>query len=127
MAGGEEALALEIAAMYDFDLALAKATHRAFFSQAIAAAVRSHPDRRMIQLTFLAGVSMSQVGKMYNINQSTVSRRIKSATNSIFQEVLRETQKQFGLTESEANSFLALFMSQLDLHLSILETEHSGA
>lgn len=125
LSGSEDALAVELAAMYDFDVALVKATHQAFFSQAIASAVRAHPDRRMIQLTFLAGVSMTQVGKMYNVNQSTVSRRIKSATNAIFKQVIDETQQHFGLNESEANSFLGLFMSQLDLHLSILETEHA--
>jgi RNA polymerase sigma-70 factor, ECF subfamily len=121
MRDGDASLATEIAASYDYDLLLIKSSHREFLKQTIADALRSNPDRRLVQLVFLAGISMAQVGKMYGMSQPTVSRRIRAATSAIFDAVRDATQAQFGLDEQEADSFLALFRSQLDLQVSLCD------
>ncbi|HYI02244.1 hypothetical protein [Hyalangium sp.] len=60
----------------------------------------------------------SELGELFRVNQSTVSRWLKSARQTVYEETKRRLQARLGLSAREFQSFLAVLDSQLDLSMS---------
>jgi RNA polymerase sigma-70 factor (ECF subfamily) len=106
----------------DPDLALVKARLRSHFEQALRAAL-GHLNAReqtILRLTVIAGFSLEQVGAMYQVNASTVSRWLKKARETLLIEMQRLLREGPNLDPADLQSIVRLVGSQVDVSLSHL-------
>lgn len=104
----------------DPELDVMKRRHQGEFRQAVreAFATLSAEDRYLLRLHFAEGLSTHELAKHYGVNQSTISRWLKSARQQVYEETRSRLQERLGLSTPGFESFLALVNSQLDLSLS---------
>jgi RNA polymerase sigma-70 factor (ECF subfamily) len=104
----------------DAELDLIKQRHRAEFRQAIREAFAALPadERHLLRLYFADRLSTTELGELFRVNQSTVSRWLKSARQTVYEETKSRLQARLGLSAREFQSFLAVLDSQLDLSMS---------
>jgi RNA polymerase sigma-70 factor (ECF subfamily) len=102
------------------ELDLIRQRQRTEFRQALreAFAALSADDRHLLRLYFADRLSTSELGALLRVNQSTVSRWLKSARHSVYEETRRRLQARLRLSAREFQSFLAVLDSQLDLSMS---------
>jgi RNA polymerase sigma-70 factor (ECF subfamily) len=112
----------------DAELDLIKRRHHAEFRLAMreAFSVLAADERHLLRLYFADQLSMYELASLFRVNQSTVSRWLKSARQTIYEETRRRLQERLGLSTQDLNSFLAVLDSQLDLSLSQLLGEKDG-
>ncbi|WP_366935076.1 sigma-70 family RNA polymerase sigma factor, partial [Pyxidicoccus fallax] len=115
----------------DPELDVMKRRHQADFRQAVheAAATLSAHERHLLRLHFADRLSTYELASLFRVNQSTVSRWLKSARQQVHEETLRRLRERLGLSTVGLESFLALVDSQLDLRISQLldEQRETGA
>jgi RNA polymerase sigma-70 factor (ECF subfamily) len=102
--------------------------YRDEFAAAVRRALAGLPDRDrlLLRLTIVSGMSHEQVGTIYQVNQSTVSRWITRAREEVLAATERDVCASLGLPPSEFRSLAGLFLSNLDLSLSrVLETDET--
>jgi RNA polymerase sigma-70 factor len=58
------------------------------------------------------------MGPLFRVNQSTVSRWLKSARQAIYEETRRRLQERLNLSSQEFESLLAVIDSQLEVSFS---------
>jgi RNA polymerase sigma-70 factor (ECF subfamily) len=116
----QEAAALEVAVHPE--VAFLKERYKGAFEQAITAALAKldERDRVILKLQLVSGVAVAQIGQMYGVSQSTASRWLADARNTISTEVTRYLREHAGLNVSELSSLAALVASQLNLSMSRL-------
>jgi RNA polymerase sigma-70 factor len=104
----------------DAELDLIKQRHRAEFRQALREAFAALPadERHLLRLYFADRLSTTELGELFRVNQSTVSRWLKSARQAVYEETKSRLQARLGLSAREFQSFLAVLDSQLDLSMS---------
>jgi RNA polymerase sigma-70 factor (ECF subfamily) len=96
-----------------------KALYRVEFREAFQAAVKALKEQDRAVLRFsLRGLSHAKIAIFYQVNQSTVSRWIRQARESIAEGVKRRLCERLRLSESDFPSLEKLVYSQLDLSLS---------
>jgi RNA polymerase sigma-70 factor (ECF subfamily) len=100
-------------------LALLKQTYQAQVSSAFAAALGqlSATDRAMLRLCFIDDLGMEEIGKLYQLSKSAVSRRLARCRETVLAEVKRRLRGELGIDESELDSIMRLVTSQLHLSL----------
>jgi RNA polymerase sigma-70 factor (ECF subfamily) len=106
----------------DPELAFVKHRLRDQFRSALSGALESLPDReRMIyRLHVVDGLSLERIAKMYGVAQSTVSRRMSAARDSIVAQAKRVLRDEMHIAPEEYESLARLLVSQLDLSVSRL-------
>ncbi len=106
----------------DPELAFVKGRLRDQFRQALSRGLEALPDReRMIyRLHVIDGLSLDRIAKMYGVAQSTVSRRLAGARDSILTEARRVLRDEMRVPPEEYESLARLLVSQLDLSVSRL-------
>lgn len=104
----------------DVELDLIRQRHHAEFRQAIREAFTtlSADERHLLRLYVVDQLSTTELGALFRVNQSTVSRWLKSARQTVFDETRRRLQARLGLSARDFQSFLAALDSQLELGLS---------
>ncbi|HEX8819154.1 MAG TPA: sigma-70 family RNA polymerase sigma factor [Archangium sp.] len=104
----------------DAELDLIKRRYRHEFRQAVrkAFATLSSEQRQLLRLHFIDRVATTKMGPLFGVDQSTVSRKIKSARHVVYEETKRLLQEHLGLSSAEFKSLLKVIDSQLDLSLS---------
>ncbi|WP_233601918.1 sigma-70 family RNA polymerase sigma factor [Corallococcus sp. CA047B] len=108
----------------DPELDVMKRRHHAEFRQAVheAASTLSADERHLLRLHFADQLSTYELASLFRVNQSTVSRWLKSARQRVYEETRSRLQERLGLSTLGFKSFLAFIDSQLDLSISqILE------
>ena len=100
-------------------LALLKTTYQAAVSSAFAAAIGQLPatDRAMMRLCFLDELGMAEIGRMYRLSKSAVSRRLSRCREALLADVRRRLRDDHAIAESELDSVMRLVSSQLHLSL----------
>jgi RNA polymerase sigma-70 factor len=104
------------------------ARHQAEFRKAVREAFTtlSAEDRHLLRLHFADGLSTHELAKLYKVNQSTVSRWLKSSRQQVYEETQRLLQERLGLSTQGFESFIVQVNSQLDMSLSqILDNKNS--
>ncbi len=103
----------------DAELDLIKRHSRHEFRQAVREAFSSlaAEQRNLIRLHFIEELSTTEMAPLFQVNQSTISRRLKSARQAIFDETKRLLQERLGLSTQEFHSLLHVIDSQLDISL----------
>jgi RNA polymerase sigma-70 factor (ECF subfamily) len=104
----------------DAELDLIKRRHHREFHEAVREAFATLPDddRHLLQLYFIDRLSTPELGALFRVNQSTVSRWLKTARQAIYDETKRRLQERFGLSTREFTSLMAVLDSELDMSLS---------
>ena len=113
----------------DPEMELIKRRHQAEFRQAVreAFSLLSAEDRHRLRLYFVDRLSMYELAALFRVNQSTISRWLKTTRQTLYEETQRRLEKRLGLSHHEFKSFLATLKSRM--HMSQLlsaEKEEEG-
>jgi len=92
-----------------------------------AGATLSGEQREMLRYHYRDGLSEARLAALFRTSQPTVSRRLKSAREAIFEETKRRLRERLGLAEAEFESLIADVQSRwLDLTLSQVFGDSTG-
>lgn len=118
-----EALAEEISDACDHELALLKSHYGELFRQELLAALTevSSRDRMLLQLHLVAGLSTTRIARMYHQHQSSISRQLQRAADTIFALVKQRLNSRLGVATAELESLIDLARSNIELTLSGLD------
>ena len=96
--------------------------YRAEFKDALTAALAALPDRdrALLRMRFVAGLELAQIGKLYRVHESTVSRWIKAAVDLVGDDARARLVAKLSITEATAQSVARMVKSQLDLSIARL-------
>jgi RNA polymerase sigma-70 factor (ECF subfamily) len=121
----ERAVADEIGAELDPELQYIKERYRDAFERAFAAAVEGlgSRDRALLRLQIAGGLTLEQIGTMYKVNASTVSRWIAGVRTSLLGETERLLRAELSLSPPEFTSLARVLASQMDISVSRLLVE----
>jgi RNA polymerase sigma-70 factor (ECF subfamily) len=116
----KEAAALEVA--LHPEVAFLKERYKGAFERAMAEAIAKLGERErvVLRLSLVGGATVVQIGQMYGVSHSTVSRWLAEARETVSTEVNRFMREHAGLTPSELHSLAGLVASQLELSMSRL-------
>ena len=104
------------------ELVYAKQRYRAEFEQAMtdALVVLGDRERLLLKLHLVSGRSVESIGKMYGVSQATASRWLKSARETLSDEVTRLLRGRLHASPDELASLAGVVASQIDLSISRL-------
>jgi RNA polymerase sigma-70 factor, ECF subfamily len=105
----------------DPGLELLRRRHRGEFEAAIRdafAALDSPRDRNLLRLYYFDRVGLEQLGRMYKVHPSTVSRWLAAIREQVFEETQRLLAERVGFASGELDSMMRLLRSDLDITLS---------
>lgn len=75
-------------------------------------------QRNMLRHYYVKGFTTTELGALFNMNQSSASRRLTSIRESLVSETQRRLRTRLKLSESDFSELAALVQSQLNLSLS---------
>ena len=106
----------------DHELTLIKALHLPEVDRALKLALQelSPRDRIVLHLHLTGDAGVVKLGRMYNVNASTVSRWLSKIRETLSAAVRRHLTANRGLSTSEMDSLIDLVQSQLDFSVSDL-------
>jgi RNA polymerase sigma-70 factor, ECF subfamily len=99
------------------------------FEAAVRQALSGLPDRDrlLLRLTTVSGLSHEQIGNIYGVNQSTVTRWISRARAKVLEATEREICGRLRMQPAEFRSLAGMLVSRLDLSISrVLAASDSG-
>jgi RNA polymerase sigma-70 factor (ECF subfamily) len=99
------------------------------FEAAVGEALSGLPDRDrlLLRLTIVSGLSHEQIGNIYGVNQSTVTRWITRVREQVLEATEREICGRLRMQPSEFRSLAGMLVSRLDLSISrVLSSSDSG-
>lgn len=104
----------------DPETAFLKHRYRTDLAAALEAAVVALPkeERTWLKLYYLDELTVEQIGTLYRVHASTVSRRLRALEGKLFQDLREEIGKRLKLASSEVDSLIDLCRSQLNVNLS---------
>jgi RNA polymerase sigma-70 factor (ECF subfamily) len=113
---------LEVDVDLDPELAYLKARYRDDFKAALAAAITQLPQRQrtVIRLHTVGGLKLAKIGALLGVDESTVSRWLQRARQSILADTHRELGHRLGIRVGDVPSLARLVTSQLDISLARL-------
>ena len=80
-----------------------------------------------MRLHLVQNVTLTQIGKMLKVNQSTVSRALAGAVDTIQKEIRRQLRESEGMNESEMQSVVRDVRNRIDLNMSrMLRSTNTG-
>jgi RNA polymerase sigma-70 factor (ECF subfamily) len=97
-----------------------KTLHRADFQQALADALAALPDRQraVLRLHHVDGLRLAEIGRLYGVHESTVSRWVTRAAEEVADQTRRRLTDRLSLSGSSVDSLARLVRSQLDLSIA---------
>lgn len=121
----ENADADVIAAFVDPELAVVRKQYRAEVERAIRAsfdALDNARDRNLLKLYYLDRVGLDQLGRMFGVHASTVSRWLQTLREAIIDDTNARLSEQLGMQGkySDVASLIRAVRSDLDVTLSKL-------
>lgn len=99
---------------------------RSRYGDAMHAAVREAfgalpaRQRAVLRLRFVDGLTDEKIGAVYGVHQTTVTRWVAAARETVMQETRRRLREQLGVGAAELESLAGVLRSRLDLSLSTL-------
>lgn len=104
------------------EIELAKQRYRQDFESALSEAISALDARGkvLLRLQLVRGISVEKIGKMYGVSQSTASRWLAEARETIRDELDRLMRGRLDVSRDELASLAGLVASQLDLSMSRL-------
>lgn len=108
----------------DPELRHLKTLYRAEFREALEAAIRALPDRSraLLRLTYVNGLRLAAIGRLYDVHESTASRWLKKATEQVASGARSRLIERLAISGTEVDSVARLVQSGLELSIArILE------
>lgn len=104
----------------DLEMDFIKRRHYGQFRRALldAFSALSSDERHLLRLYCVDRLSTTELGALFRVNQSTVSRWLKDAREKIYEGTKRRLQERLGLSSRDFKSFMAVLDSQLDVSIS---------
>jgi RNA polymerase sigma-70 factor (ECF subfamily) len=123
-----EALVAQPAPGPDAELDLLRSRFQRDFKQALRETLDalSPQERNLLRLYYLNQRTTTELGRMYDMNQSTASRWLKEVRETVYAETKRRLKERLQLSSQEFESLLNIVRSQLDMSLSQLFGEEGG-
>jgi len=75
-------------------------------------------ERNVLRMHFLEGLSLNQIAAMYQVNKSTISRRMAKARETLLARTRAQLERALALPPQELDSLLEQLGPRLDLSLS---------
>lgn len=75
-------------------------------------------ERNVLRMHFLEGLSLNQIAAMYQVNKSTISRRMARAREVLLERTRTRLERALSLPATELDSLLEQLGPKLDLSLS---------
>lgn len=122
VAADDEALeALPLSAP-DPELTAVRTQHRAVFSEAFQAALRTLTprERNVLRLQALDGLPLERIGDIYGVNKSTVSRWLSKVHDALLVATRAGLAERLSLDDGELDSLLRAMRSGLELSMARL-------
>lgn len=109
------------------ELEVLKSRYRGTFESALKAALKALPtrERTVLRLNAIEGLSIDQIGNLYQVHRTTVARWIASAKKSIVDETHRVAKSALKLSTGDLQSLMNVVRSDLDVSLSRLLRERT--
>ncbi len=106
----------------DPEVAHLEKLYRAEFREALEAALRalSERDRVLLRMSYVDGVSMVQLGRLYGVHETTAARWVKAAAGTVAEDARRRLTERLSLSGSSLDSIARLVLSNLDASISRL-------
>jgi RNA polymerase sigma-70 factor (ECF subfamily) len=109
-----------VAPTVDRTLEILRGKYAAEFGRALREAFASldAQEKNVLRLHFQEGMSLNQIGAMYQVNKSTISRRMARARDLLLERTRSRLVESLSMTPSELQSLLEELGPRLDLSLS---------
>jgi RNA polymerase sigma-70 factor (ECF subfamily) len=119
---GDDVLADVVDREPDPEILHLKALYRGEFREALTAALAGLADRAraLLRLRFVEGLELAQIGLLYRVHESTVSRWTAAALDDVARATRRHLVAQLAVTHETADSVARMVQSQLDLSIARL-------
>ena len=104
----------------DPELRHLKTLYRAEFREALGAALAALPerDRAVLRLSYVDGLTMTKLGRLYDVHETTAARWVAKAAGTVADETRRRLMAKLSLTGSSLDSVARMVLSNLDLSIS---------
>ena len=119
---GDDVLADVVDRDPDPEILHLKTLYRVEFREALTAALAGLADRAraLLRLRFVEGLELAQIGVLYRVHESTVSRWISAALDDVARATRRNLVARLTVTPETADSVARMVQSQLDLSIARL-------
>ena len=106
--------------LHDPELDVIKERYRELFDRAVldSFAELSTDHRSVMRLSLVAGLTTAEIGRMFQVNQSTVVRWLAAARAQVRERTRERLQELLQLSASEFESLVGLMLSRMDVNLS---------
>jgi RNA polymerase sigma-70 factor, ECF subfamily len=103
----------------DPELSYVRERYRPLFEEAFrkSVALLNAEQRNLLRMHFLDGLTLDQLASFFEVNRTTITRRIVAAREAILDEVRRRVGERLSLSAADVQSLLAAVRSHLDLSL----------
>jgi RNA polymerase sigma-70 factor, ECF subfamily len=110
------------------ELDLIKRRYHREFRQAVREAFTSlsQDQRHLLRLHFIDRLSTTEMGPLFRVNQSTISRWIKSARHTVYEGTKSRLKERLRLSSGEFDSLLAAIESHFDEGFSQILDDDEG-
>lgn len=113
-------LAELVSAEADPELRHLKTLYRAEFRDALEAALGALPDRAraLLRLSFVDGMKLAQLARLYGVHETTASRWVSRAAADVAEDARRRLMTRLSLSPSSFDSVARMVLSNLDLSIA---------
>ena len=77
-------------------------------------------DRRLLRMSALDGLSIDQLGVLYQVHRATVARWLQAARDSVLARTRQELAQMLGATSADVDSIVRLLAGRIDISLERL-------
>jgi RNA polymerase sigma-70 factor (ECF subfamily) len=119
-AASDDALTELVSGEVDPELRYLKTLYRAEFRAALEAALGGLPERArlLLRLSYVDGLSLAQLGRLYQVHETTAGRWVHQAAADVAAEARRRLTARLQLSRSSLDSVARMVMSNLDLSIA---------
>lgn len=116
----QDVLAELVSGEADPELQHLKTLYRAEFRDALGAALAALPERKraVLRLSYVDGLKLSQLARLYQVHESTASRWVSQAAAEVAEETRRRLMAALSLSPSSVDSVARMVLSNLDLSIA---------
>ena len=104
----------------DPELRHLKTLYRAEFREALQAALAALPEREraVLRLSYVDGLRLAQLARLYQVHESTASRWVSRAAAEVASDARRRLVARLALSPSSYDSVARMVLSNLDLSIA---------
>jgi RNA polymerase sigma-70 factor (ECF subfamily) len=85
------------------------------------------PDRALLRLHFLDGLTIDDLAAVYHVHRATAARRLARARNTLTEKARARAMEALGVQEEELASLMGVMLSRLDVTLHrVLDSSEPG-